>query len=119
MKSKEEIKEIIRNSWGGTDGYYTYSFISTYPLITSGVNAVAEAAECFWFLDIVGSYQGSHGLDPEFQVWKLEVKDTEGVIRGYNDTALKVTHNIDYTDFPLEEFTVWVENGIILLPTEH
>ena len=36
-----------------------------------------------------------------------------------NDNKL-VSQKIYYTDFPLEEgITLWVENGIILLPSEH
>jgi hypothetical protein len=118
MKTKKEIEDIINSSWG-TRCYHRFSPFDGYPVITDGVFDVAEAAECYWFLNLVGSYQGTNGLDPYFQVWELDVKDNYAVVRGYNDTDLRVTQHIEYTDFPLDKFTVWIENGVMLLPSEH
>ena len=120
MKSKAEILNIIKHS-NGTEAYHKFSSFVHYPLVTDGVIALAEAAQCFWLLDIIGSYQTNKHLDPQFQVWKLVVNhdDQTAVVSGCNDTTPIITQNIPYTDFPLDELKLFLMNGIILLPSEH
>ena len=119
MKTPEEIRDII-NQATGTTAYHIFSPIKGYPVITDGVRAVAEAAECFWLLDIIGSYQGDKRLDKDFQVWALtKNEDNSAKVQGYNDTTLIITQEIEWTDFPLHDIELWVENGVILLPSEH
>jgi len=120
MKSRKDILEIIRQAHG-TAAYHKFSPLVHYPVATDGVIAVAEAAECFWLLDIIGSYQHDKRLDPHFQVWELKVnrEDETAVVRGYNDTDLVITQKISYTNFPLEELKLFLMDGVILLPSEH
>jgi len=119
MQSKQDILDLI-NQATGTTMYHRYSSFPGYPVVTDGVIAVAEAAECFWFLDIIGSYQTNKDLDPEFQVWTLEVfADQTAIVAAYNDTELIITQDIPYTDFPLEKFKVYLIQGVILLPGEY
>ena len=120
MKSNQEILEIITHAQG-TGSYHRFSPIPNFPVATDGVIAMAEAAECFWLLDIIGSYQTDRNLDPGFQVWKLEVNTEEnsGVVHGYNDTELIITQDIPFTDFPLEEVKLYLIGGVILLPSEY
>ena len=119
MKSIEEIKNILSNAHG-TNQYHMFSPFREYPVLTDGVKALAEAADCFWLVNIIGSYQLDERLDPYFQVWKLEVNQEtkEWVITGCNDTKLIITQTGDYTDFPLNGITLWVSHGVILLPSE-
>ena len=119
MKSAREILDIINHAHG-TDAYHKYSPIPGYPVATDGVIALAEAAGCYWLLDIIGSYQADKRLDPAFQVWKLEVnlRDNSAVVRGFNDTDLIISQEIPITDFPLAEITLFLMHGIILLPSE-
>jgi len=123
MKTKQEILKIISHAHG-TEQYYRYSPFSHYPKITDGVKAVAEAAECFWLLDIIGSYQSNMKLDPAFQVWKVSVKpDRSASVRGYNDNGNKlvriITQKVEWTDFPLESLKLYVIRNVILLPSEY
>ena len=120
MKSKNEILDIINNA-NGTEAYHKFSSYKHYPVVTDGVIAVAEAAGCYWLLDIIGSNQTNKQLDPNFQVWKLVVnhEDSTAVVSGYNDTALIFTQEIPFTDFPLDEFKLFLMNGVMLLPSEH
>lgn len=99
------------------DAYYKYSFGL---IITDGVKELAERFECFWFLDIIASYQ-SQLRNEEFQVWTLKknidgsavVKCTDG-----NERQLK-SQKMPFTDFKADEATVWVEFGTALLPSQH
>jgi hypothetical protein len=119
MKTKEEIETIMAHEIG-TLAYHRFSVFPGYPVITDGVKHVADAAECYWLLDIIGSFQSHRRLDPDFQVWKFEKTDeTAGFVKGYNDETLVITQRIPFTDFPLDEITFFVESGVILLPSEH
>lgn len=120
MKSEQEILDII-NQAHGSDAYHKFSPFPGFPVATDGVVALAEAAGCFWLLDIIGSYQTDKRLDPGFQVWKLEVnrENSSAVARGFNDTELIITQEIPYTDFPLDEVKLYLMDGIILLPSEY
>ncbi|MCL2187775.1 MAG: hypothetical protein FWC16_01940 [Defluviitaleaceae bacterium] len=120
MKPKEEILEIISNP-PFAERYSRFSSIQHYPVATGGVIALAEAAGCYWFLDIIGSYQTNKRLDPHFQVWKLAVnhEDDTAVAGGYNDTELIIKQDIPYTDFPLDELNLYLMDGVILLPSEY
>jgi len=117
--NRTEIQDIISHAIGTTQ-YHKFSVISFFPIITDGVKAVAEAAGCYWLLDIIGSYQHEPKLDKDFQVWKLSVdlEKCTGVVRGYNDTKLIITQELPFTDFPLDELTLFLMDGVLLLPNE-
>jgi len=120
MKSRKEILEILNNAHS-SEAYHKYSSFEHYPVVTDGVIAIAEAAGCYWLLDIIGSYQTDERLDPNFQVWKLAVNqdDKTAVVNGYNDATLIITQDIAFTDFPLDELKLFLMDGIILLPSEY
>lgn len=120
MKSIAEIQSIIDHA-SGTEAYHRFSPIPGFPVVTDGVKALAEAAECYWLLDLIGSYQGNQKLDPAFQVWRLEVNhdDDSAVAYGFNDADLIIMQTIPFTDFPLDEVDLFLMDGIILLPSEY
>jgi len=118
--NRKEIQEIIDQSTGTTQ-YHRFSPIQGFPIITDGVQALAEAAGCYWLLDVIGSYQHDTKLDKAFQVWQLSVdlEKSAGVVCGYNDTELIITQEVEYTDFPLTELKLFLMDGIVLLPSEY
>ena len=120
MLSAKEIKDIMNHATG-TTAYHRFSQIPGYPVITDGMQAVAEAAGCYWLLDVIGSHQTNKKLDPAFQVWKLKVNRAENsaIVHGYNDDTLIITQKIPYTDFPLDEVKLFLIDGVILLPSEY
>jgi hypothetical protein len=120
MKTVAQIKEILDNAHG-SDTWARFSPFPGYPIATQAVIDLAEAAGCYWLLDIIGSYQSNKRIDKDgLQVWKLNVnldKHT-AVVCGYNDEELAIQQKIPYTGFPLEELTLWVCDNVILLPSE-
>jgi len=119
MSKRQEILDIISQSIG-TTAYHRYSSLPNFPVITDGVKAVADVGGCYWLLDIIGSYQHDIKLDKAFQVWKLTVnlEECTAIVHGSNDTELIITQEIPYTDFPLEEFKLFLMDGVLLLPLE-
>lgn len=100
-----------------TDNYYIYL---CGLLITDGVKALADQFECYWFLDIIASYQPLLKAE-EFQVWTLTKKENDSAIVSCtdgNDRMLR-SQKIPWTDFKAETATVWIENNVALLPSEH
>ncbi len=100
-----------------TDNYYKHNFGAVF---TDGVKALCEMFACYWFLDIIVSYQPELETE-EFQVWKLTRNEDNTAIvicSNGNGKTLK-QQKIPFTDFAAQEATVWVESGVILLPSEH
>ena len=120
MKSKTEILEII-DQMRGTEQYHKFSNCTHFPILTDGVLALANAAECFWLLDVIGSYQTNKKLDPNFQVWKLTVdhETHKGKVCAFNDATFVLEQDIPFTDFPLEELKLYLMRGVLLLPSEY
>ena len=120
MESKDMIQAIINQACGSVQ-FHKYSHIPVFPVITDGVLALAEAAECFWLLDVIGSHQINRKLDKAFQVWALEC-DKEGdgaTVKGFNDDVLIVTQYIPYTDFPLDDLKLFLCDGVLMIPSEY
>lgn len=119
MRSPKEILKIITSATG-TDHYHKFSPIPGCPVITDGVLYLAKAAECYWFLDLIASYQKNPKLDRSFQVWVLltDLDKQEAIAQGYNDKKLIVSQKIPFTTFPLPELKLYLMDNIILLPSE-
>jgi hypothetical protein len=106
--------------YNGTEEIYRNSFLRLH--YTEGVKAVLEQLDCYWFLDVVGSYQIENKFKKEeFQVWELTrtegnkftVTATDG-----NDNKL-VNQKIPFSDFAYDKLTFWKEGDVVLLPSEH
>ena len=72
MLSAKEIQDIMNHATG-TTAYHRFSQISGYPVITDEMQAVAEAAGCYWLLDVIGSHQSNQKLDPALP-WNTNIK---------------------------------------------
>ncbi|MBD6620954.1 hypothetical protein FNW02_35815 [Komarekiella sp. 'clone 1'] len=90
---------------------------------TEGVKYLAQATRCYWLLDAIGSYQhrlGSNARLREFQVWRLVVKDESGTLICEEDTDKEVLRQqIEYTNFPLSEITLYLTQKVLMLPSEY
>lgn len=100
----------------GTQGYYRYHCRT---LLTEGVKALADRFNCYWFLDIVASFQTL--LLEDFQVWTLEKHlDNSATVKASNGNKKElIKQEVPYTNFEAIRATVWVEGNVILLPSEH
>ena len=87
---------------------------------TDGVLDVCNSENCFWFTNIISSYQGS--LKNEgFQVWTLTLNKNElGIVICDNgDDVELIKQVLPYVDIECEKVVFWCIDGVILLPSEY
>lgn len=119
MKDKAALLAELAYFTGTTQYYYHPTFKSLN--YTDGVRFVAKEMGAYWLLEHVLIHQTPPEIQPmEFQVWKMKVHENHSAtirVEDGNDNVVK-EFKIPYTDFPLDEITFWVENGVLFLPSE-
>lgn len=104
----------------GTDHYYRHNLVRAVTY-TDGVKYLAETANAYWLIDKIATNQMKLRVGKEeFQSWKLRVNDGAATLT-CDDGNDYIVHSeeLTFTDFPLAEIDLWVEGGVILLPSEH
>lgn len=117
--SPQQIEHELAQ-YSGTERYYASAF--GWLQLTDGAHAVRELCQAYWLIDAIESYQAEPPMrDQEFQAWVLRKRqDGSAELVGEDGNGkVLVTQVIPYTDFPLPTITLWVENGVLLLPSEH
>jgi hypothetical protein len=90
---------------------------------TEGVRFLAEHAYCYWLINVIAVLQERALTDcwlRHFQLWELFVYDHRGVLicsRDSEDEAFRRMFRI--TSFPVDALTLYVQGGVLMLPTEH
>lgn len=112
---QEELSQFY-----GSETFYRHPLFRKF-VYTEGVQYLAEKSGAYWLLEYIFSNQMDEKIKAEeFQVWKIKVKeDNTAVIRveDGNDNLVK-QFELEFTDFPLKEFTLWFSNNTLLLPSE-
>lgn len=115
-----ELRAALRTFTGTTEYHRHWSGMRC----TDGVKFLVETAKAYWLLDLIASWQLEALRDAwlqEFQLWELFVRAdrtaTAVCSRDSEDVAFR--QEIEFTDFPLEYVKVYVEGGVVLLPSEH
>jgi hypothetical protein len=97
-------------------------------VMTEGVRWLADHAQAHWLTDAIASYQHEPPVKAEdFQVWRLsvhaETRSATLSMKNGNSDAEIVRQEISYTDFPLDEMTLWLiaqgEHVVLMLPSEY
>ncbi len=131
----EELASNLRQ-FTGTSGYFRYSLLFPYFLLTDGTKYLAESAECYWLMDFIASHQVNPLIRENenlkrIQFWQIRVDNNRAKIWVEEDKDEPVfSELIDYTDFPLERLTLYVqpvylpseqdrENWLCFLPSEY
>lgn len=89
---------------------------------TEGVQDLAEQANAYWLIDLAASWMTEPPIrSEEFVVWKLTVnadRTALAVADDGNGNEL-ARQEIGSTDFPLDEISLYLTNGTLLLPSEY
>jgi hypothetical protein len=109
-----------------TDGYTRYTFGI---LMTSGVKWLCDAAQSYWLVDAIGSYQSTPKVKNDeslqgIQFWTLKVNTEKktAVLTLERDTDdVVLTQVIEHTDFPLDTIKLYYspQDKVLLLPSEY
>ena len=106
----------------GSETWYRHG-INRKVLYTEGAQFVAERGGAYWLLDeiaLIQPYNEAVAAE-EFQVWKLKVNANRTAVLTCDDGNGNIvfSKDIEFTDFPLPEITLWFANNTIYLPSEH
>lgn len=121
----EQEKQGLRNElrqFNGSDNWYQHwaNHLVTY---TDGALYLAEKAGAYWLLDEI-AIRNKHVKavqQEEFQLWKLKRTgrgNTAVLTCDDGNGNIVHTYHIKFTDFPLDEITLYFENNVIYLPSE-
>ena len=106
----------------GTKRWYRHA-LNRAVLFTDGARYVADTAGGYWLLDVIALVQPRNKRIAEeaFQVWKLMVHDDRSATLTCDDGngTIIYTQHIPFTDFALEEITLYFTDNVILLPSEY
>ncbi|HEY7116907.1 MAG TPA: hypothetical protein VH475_09990 [Tepidisphaeraceae bacterium] len=114
-----ELKAEL-SGFTGTTQYFRHWLGLNY---TDGVKHLADRVGAHWLIDAIASWQPEASrIDRHFQLWELSVdQDRRAVLSFRRDSGLPadIQQKIEYTDFPVGCISLYVENGVLLLPSEH
>jgi uncharacterized protein DUF6876 len=119
--TNKTLNESDLRQFTGTEHWYRHGLVRTV-LYTDGAKHIAEAGGAYWLLDEIALAQRfiKAVAGEEFQVWKLAVTDSRAVLTCEDGNDNRVfSKDIEYTDFPLAEITLYFTNNTILLPSEY
>ena len=117
----KKITEADLSYFSGSMTKYRASL--SHLVYTDGIHYLVEHGAA-WLVDVITSHQPSLAKNfrlQEFQVWNLNLDGNGGcVVSCQEDSGMPmvVEQKIPYTDFPFD-IKIYVENGMILLPSEH
>jgi len=118
MMKKHELLNNLSQFTGSENSYY-HPMFEAYRY-TDGIRFLAQNAGCYWLLEHILIHQSlPEIMKEEFQVWKITVEDSKATITvdDGNDNIVKKWTDI-FTDFPLDEISLWFENQTLFLPSE-
>lgn len=135
-KVKMDAETLSKNlqHFCGTEEYYKHFLGLHY---TEGVKYLAENAQAYWLIDAIASHQPRarriHSLT-EFQLWFLHVGKEHKFIKPRSPNAAVLTcwedsptaetkpaiiQQIPFTNFPLPEIKLFLQERVLLLPSEN
>ena len=125
-KTPETERPILRAAdlmqFTGTERWFRHALVRDV-LHTEGVQYLAERGGAYWLIDEIALAQRTVAAvkGEEFQVWTLKVFADRRASLACEDGNGRSVHakTIAFTDFPLEEITLYFTGNVILLPSEY
>lgn len=104
----------------GTSQWYRHPLSGL--LFTDGIKGMADTFQAWWLVDLILSHQRNPNLQTEpFQTWqlqRLQGDQFEAVATDGNKRRLAHQH-IPFSDFDADCITLYVCDGVLLLPSEY
>jgi len=107
----------------GSENWYRHGLVRSV-LYSDGAQYLADAGGAYWLLDEIALAQrhNKRVAGEEFQLWKLIVdQEDDSAVLTCDDGNGRIVFSkrIPFTDFPLEEISLYFCNNTILLPSEY
>jgi hypothetical protein len=122
MTTTKTLTKADLRQFTGSETWWRHPLVRDV-LYTDGAKYVAEAGGAYWLLDeIAFAQRGDKAVAAEaFQFWKLTVKpdQTATLICDDGNGHIVLSKELEFTDFPLEEITLYFTDKTILLPSEY
>jgi uncharacterized protein DUF6876 len=122
MTNKDKLTTSDLRQFTGSEHWYRHG-LNRKILYTDGAQYVAEHGGAYWLLDEIALIQphGTTVAAEGFQVWKLAVRPDRTATLTCEDGngTIVFSKEIEFTDFPLDEITLWFTNNTIFLPSEY
>jgi hypothetical protein len=122
MTNQTKLTKSALDQFTGSENWYRHG-INRSVLFTDGAKYLADQAGAYWLLDEIAITQrhDKHVATEEFQVWKLAVRTDHTATLNCDDGNGKIVFSkeIEYTDFLLDEITLYFTNNVIHLPSEY
>lgn len=121
MPNAAKLTEAELRQFTGSEHWYRHP-LNRNVLYTDGGKHVADEGGAYWLLDAIAlaqlTIQAVAG--EEFQSWRLRVRPDQTATLTCEDGNYNTvyTQEIPYTDFPVPEVVLWLENNTIYLPSE-
>ena len=113
--------ELALKQFTGSQTFYRHPLFRKY-VYTEGVKYLAEEAGAYWLIEYVLSNQISKTIQSHpFQVWHLTRQKDNGaiiIVSDGNDNEI-IRFHLPFTDFPLQDITLWFIGETLLLPSEY
>jgi len=122
MTNTSKLTEFNLRQFTGSEIWYRRG-INRNVTFTDGAKFVADEGGAYWLLDAIAicqQYEKAVSAQ-EFQAWKLKVNEdrTASLVCDDGNDNIVYTQHIEYTDFQLEEITLYFVNNVIHLPSEY
>ena len=120
-RTEKELKQILAG-FIGTSTYHLHEIGGLKLRLTDGCDFVRRECNAFWLFDAIVSYQNTREVKQNYyQVWRLKKQKNGTWLLSCEDGHFNVILKqlIEYSDFPLRKFTVWIVNGVAILPGEY
>jgi len=120
VTAQNDLRAELAQFTGSVEFYRHFTGTFVY---TEGVKFLAERARLYWLIDLIASWQPRALRDAalrEFQLWELRITDREAAavcLRDVDDEAFRQA--LTTADSVLDYVRLYVEGGVLLLPSEH
>ena len=122
MTKHSKLTQSDLDQFTGSENWYRHG-VNRKVLFTDGAKFLADQAGAYWLLDEIALLQphDKRVAAEEFQVWQLTVRPnrTATLTCDDGDGNFVLAKEIEFTDFPLDEVTLYFTNNVIYLPSEH
>jgi hypothetical protein len=122
MTNSQALRKADLQQFTGSEHWYRHA-LNRKVSFTDGAKYLADTAGAYWLLDDIALIQphDQRVAAEALQVWKLTVRpDRTATLTCYDgDDNIVYTKELTYTDFPLDEITLYFANNVIYLPSEH